>query len=480
MTFAGLSALLLTVPGFAQVGATPAQAPVEYSRGQLQTEQRVMQAYITDANFHIDRGIKAVGANLPDSAKVSVLRATGRVALVDEMMKANPERIEHLAFSLLYRRETVREELRASYSKLRDEFGAVEDAMYALRRDMLRKGLFGEELKQQVAVLDAATKLLPEIEKKDPAMAGKMRGLIEEINKALASGDTAKADALIKQLNSMLEGAGYKPNIEEAKRKIGEGEGGGAGAGGGTQSLAGGGSVAAAAGGVTVTGRNGQTTMISGATSLGGGKIRLADGTEVDLNNSEVTPNGIRLSNGRILKPDGTVVAGATPGGSGASYVDASGNEIVIPADFGWKNGEAKGVERAYVGSKGARLTRETKVTFRPTPSPTAPNTYVVNREDGESRTWAFEVAPLPGSEKKSGGSLAITLALTDRAGGTAFTVDKWEITSPSGSPTLSGTAGAQVTATFNTSATYTFKVSGATDWGSAFVITTSRPIGVE
>jgi hypothetical protein len=182
MLFAGFIALLSTVPGFAQPAAAP-QGPVDPTKAQLETEQRVMKANISDANYHIDRGIKAVGANLPELAKVSVLRATGRVAQVDQVMKSHPERIERVAMVLFTPREEVRKPLRASFKEIRDEFGQLELAMYAFRKDMLRKGIFGEELKQQIAVLDAASKLLPEIEKKDPAMAEKVRGLIDEITR---------------------------------------------------------------------------------------------------------------------------------------------------------------------------------------------------------------------------------------------------------------------------------------------------------
>ena len=477
----GLTALLAAASAYGQAANAAAQPPPEYSKSDLETEQRIMTADIKDANFYIDRGIKAVAANLPESAKVSVLRATSRLARVDEMMKGHPEHIERLAWSLLYIRENARKDLRANYDKLRDEFAAVEDAMYALRRDMLRKGLFGEELQGQVAVLDAATKLLPDIQKRNPALAQKVRGLVDKINDALASGDTATADTLIQQLKSELSAAGYQQNIDEAKRNIqATGTGEAAQGGGGAQALTGGGSLTAAPGGVTVTGSNGQSALVAGATSLGGGKARLADGTEVDLNGSQVLPDGsIRLADGRVIKDGRVGGGGVEAGAAGAKYVNADGSEIVIPADFDWKNGEAKGVEKVYVGGKGARLVRETKVAFKPTPSPSAPNTFVVSRSDGETRSWAFEVAPVPGSEKKTSGSLSLTLALSDRNGATSFTVNKWNITSPSGSPTLGGTSGSQVTATFTASATYSIEVEGATDWGSSFDIKATLPVGV-
>lgn len=452
----GLIAQLLILVGFGQ--ATP--APTEFSKSQLETEQRIMKANISDANYHIDRAIKSVGASLADSAKVSLLRATGRVAQIDEVMKAHPERIERLSFSLLYSRENLRKELRTAYNKLRDDFGAVEDAMYALRGDMLRKGLFGEELKQQIAVLDAATKLLPEIEKTNPELATKVRSLIEQINQALAAGDTAKAGELIKQLNGLLEGAGYKQNIADAKSKIGGGAGGGA---------------------ATVMGPNGQAVAIPGAIAMGGGKARLADGTEVDLNGAQVLPDGsIRLADGRIVR-DGRLVgasAGPVNPGRDARLFDADGNEI--SDEFVWENGEGKGVDKVYVGGKGSRLVRETKVSVRATPNPSKPNTYEVTKTPGESRSWAFVVAPVSGSEKKASGSYSVAVALTDKSGAAGFTVAKWEISGPGGSPSLDSSSGPQVQATFSQSGTYAVQVSGATDWGSPFVIKSSLKIGID
>jgi hypothetical protein len=122
---------------------------------------------------------------------------------------------------------------------------------------------------------------------------------------------------------------------------------------------------------------------------------------------------------------------------------------------------------------------QEVKVTVVAAPTD-SPNTYSVTKTPGEARSWSFAVAPVSGSEKKSSGSLTITLAVTDKNGGTGFTISKWEITGPSGSPSLDQTSGAEVHATFTASATYIVQVSGTTDWGSPFVIKSSLPVGVE
>jgi hypothetical protein len=451
---------------------------VEYSKSQLETEQRIMKADLTDTNFHIDRTIKSIAADLPDSAKVSLLRATAKISELDDLMKGHGERIERLSFSLFYSRETVRQDLRTSFAKLRDDFGSAEDSMYAVRKDMLKKGIFGEALKQQIAVLDALPKLLADLDKKDPATAQKVRDLRDQINAALAAGDSEKASSLLGQLTDTLKGAGYSDAISNAVQKINDsGNSGPTGSGGsaGAQTLQGGGSLAPGADGAVLTGPDGQTTKIPGASILDGGKARLKSGEVVDMNGSKVLPNGdVLLADGRTIK-NGNLFD-QNPGAD-AKLLDGDQNEV--SDEYVWKDGMGQGVDKKYVGGKGARLVQEVKVTVVAKPTDTA-NTYSVTKTPGEARSWAFVVAPVQGSEKKSSGSLTITLAVSDKNGGTGFTISKWDITSSAGSPTLEQSSGSQVLATFSSSATYTVQVSGTTDWGSQFVIKSSLPVGVE
>lgn len=190
-------------------------------------------------------------------------------------------------------------------------------------------------------------------------------------------------------------------------------------------------------------------------------------------------PDGsIRLADGRIIK-DGKLASGAAMNpGRDARLLDADGNEI--SDEYVWENGEGKGVDKVYVGGKGSRLVRETKVSVRATPSAAKANTYEVTKTPGESRTWAFIVAPVAGSEKKASGSYTVAVALTEKSGATGFTAAKWEITGPGGAPSLDSSSGPQVTATFSQSGTYAVQVSGTTDWGSPFVIKSSLKIGVD
>lgn len=475
-------ATMSSVTVFAQAQAQPQPAqPIDFSRSQLETEQRIMRADLTDANFHIDRTIKSVAADLPDSAKVSLLRATAKISELDDLMKGHGERIERLSFSLFYVRETIRTDLRKSFAKLRDDFGGAEDSMYAVRKDMLRKGIFGEALKQQIAVLDALPKILEDLDKKDPATANKIRDLMKQFNAASDAGDTVKAAELLKQITDTLKGAGYSDAISNAVQKINDaGSSGGPGSlsnGGaaGSQALEGGGSVAPGAGGLVLTTPDGQTSNIPGATALDGGKARLRSGEVVDLNGSKILPNGaILLADGRTIKNG--MLFGQNPDAN-AKLLDGDQNEIAD--EYVWKDGKGEGVDKKYVGGKGARLVQEVKVTVVASPTD-SPNTYSVTKTPGEARSWAFVVAPKEGSEKKSSGSLTITLAVSDKNGGTGFTISKWDITSGSGSPSLEQSSGNEVRATFTSSATYSVQVTGTTDWGSPFVIKSSLPVGVE
>lgn len=479
---AGFVAILCSISGYGQAQPQPAQPP-EYSKSQLETEQRIMRADLTDTNYHIDRTIKSVAADLPESAKVSLLRATAKISELADLMKNHSERIERLSFSLFYVRENIRQDLRKNFAKIREDFGSAEDSMYAVRKDMLKKGIFGEALKQQIAVLDALPKMLEDLDKKDPATAQKVRDLRDQINAALAAGDSAKASDLLKQLSDTLKGAGYSDAISNAVQKINDSGGvgstgsatGNGGAAAGSQALQGGGSLASGADGLVLTGSDGQTAKIPGATALDGGKARLKSGEVVDLNGSKVLPNGdILLADGRTIK-NGNLFA-QNPD-LNAKLLDSDQNEIAD--EYVWKDGKGQGVDKKYVGGKGARLVQEVKVTVVAAPTD-SPNTYSVTKTPGEARSWSFAVAPVSGSEKKSSGSLTITLAVTDKNGGTGFTISKWEITGPSGSPSLDQTSGAEVHATFTASATYTVQVSGTTDWGSPFVIKSSLPVGVE
>ncbi|HZZ59061.1 MAG TPA: hypothetical protein VFE31_14610, partial [Opitutaceae bacterium] len=91
-----------------------------------------------------------------------------------------------------------------------------------------------------------------------------------------------------------------------------------------------------------------------------------------------------------------------------------------------------------------------------------------------------FDVTTVPGSERKSTGSLTASLELADRRGNAGFTVDNWTINGPAGSPALGGSPGNTTTATFTASGEYTVEVTGRTDWGSAFTIKKTLPVGVD
>src|ERR1017187_8917585 len=244
------------------------------------------------------------------------------------------------------------------------------------------------------------------------------------------------------------------------------------------QSLGNGITAVAGKGGVILSDPSGRSATLAGATLNPDGTARLADGRTVDLKNAAIEPDGrVRLASGETLNGSGGDGGVAN---ANSRFVGTDGGEIVIPADFDWKNGIATGIEKVFVGGRGGRLIRETKVTFRPNPSPGQPNTFVVARENGEVRSWAFDVQTVPGTEKKSTGSLTIAFELTDRNGATGFTIEKWDISGPGGSPAVSNSAGAQATATFAASGEYTIQVSGKTDWGSAFTIKKTLPVGVE
>lgn len=454
----------------------------------IDREQRQIATLLEDTTAQLNEGLLRVGENRLDSATATGMRAIRSLFDSAKLIDGHPRRIELLQ-RLLFS-ETAREEYRAKYRDvLRPKYFEVEKKVEDFAVNLQGHGYS--------AVMVALSKVRTWMNTAD---ATARHTAEEQLTKVMTtfSDENRRNDDRSNQnvLNAVASGvAGQRtaqinvPGVGAVAIKNAQDNGNGTVtlASGetlntaGAQALGGGNTLFTSSSGATVVGKDGTTVTIPGTTALPDGKLRLKDGSVVDLKGCEVQPDGsIKLADGSVIRADGTRGGGATPGGNGAKYVGEDGSELVIPPDFDWKNGEAKGIEKVYVGGKGARLTRETKVTFRPTPSPSAPNTFVVNRVDGESRTWALEVVPVSGSEKKAAGSLSYTLALSDHTGGTGFTVTKWEITSPSGSPTLSSTSGAQVTATFTASATYTIAVSGTTDWDSPFVIKSSLPVGVE
>jgi hypothetical protein len=410
--------------------AQPAEpaAPVEYPRSQLETEQRIMRANIDDANYHINRGINAVSAGLPELAKVSMLRATGRVAQIESLMKDHPERIERVAMVLFTPREEVRKPLRASFEKIRDDFGALEQAMYAFRKDMLRKGIFGEELKEQVAVLDSVTKILPGLKQQDPALAAKVSSLVDQINEALANGDTAKAAELITQLESMLKAAGKGDAIESAKDQL--------------NAQAGPPAPAAPAAPTTPPAPAEAAAAVIAPAAAAAMPAAPAPGSKVTESADSIT----------ITDP-------------------VTGETRTIPKSF-FHGNEATVYETQYIGGEGQKLTaeRELKVSLK---QDAAGHFTGADQTTGREREWDFAIAETPGARKfaDDGSGMATQLVFADTKRKTDFKIAEWVIKNPAGQEV--GRFGAQdkVDFKFKDSGVHTVSVSGETDWGNKFTV---------
>ncbi len=479
------------------------QPPIEFDKSDLLTEQRIMKADIKDANYYIESGIKAVAANLPDSAKVRVLRATGLIAKVEELMKGHPERIERVAMVLFQSRETVRAELRKSYAELRDEFSQVEDSMYALRRDMLRKGIFGDELKQQVAVIDAASKLLSEIKDKDPALAEKIRAQIAEINQALEANDSAKAAKLIEQLNSTLSSAGYGDKVKQQQDKLNT-MANAEGAGAETKTL----TNAAPAGpvaeklpdGLTVTTSTKSVTLPDGRKQEILEKVmKRPDGTSQVIRTVTVTnPDGSKDVSQTVeeLDKNGNIISTKTsqskimPGGAPTvekgsvkeegdrvTITDADGKTTTVPKSF-FRGNEAIIYDTVYVGGEGQTLTaeRELKITIKRDDS----GGVAVDQHPGREREWAFVIAEVPETRKFENDGMATRLAFKDNKKKTDFKIEAWSIKNPQGQEVGHFGNQGEVDFKFPTSGAYTLSVTGATDWGNQFTVSVTLNVALE
>lgn len=459
--------------------------PIALRARDVREEQRHISDYLTYSASDLQTGLERAGGNNLDLATVSGLHAVQQLLQCSKLMDNDPQHVEqiHSWFDSDYTRADLRNTF---FGILKPRYDDLEERIDAFAHDLKDRGYS--------AVLYTINKLRAWNNTADQGAKEQLEHEIDQVVTDVSRAATSRP------------GGGSDASTGLSAGAMGEAGGGGGSGGfgpvgggsftpgqGGTVQLGNGLSAFPGAGGVTVQDAYGHQATIPGATLNPDGTVRLADGRTVDLHNATIDPSGnVRLANGELLSPNG---GGSGAGGGGMSngfgsvapvpdanshFVGADGSEFVIPADFNWKDGVATGIEKVYVGGRGERLIRETKVTFRPTPSPNQPNTYVVSRENGETRTWQFDVTTVPGSERKSTGSLTASLQLADRRGNVGFTVDNWSISGPSGSPSMGGSPGNETTATFTASGEYSVEVSGRTDWGSAFVIKKTLPVGVD
>jgi hypothetical protein len=461
-----MAAALWTAPFLpAQTTATP---PPPKARD-VREEQRHIADYLTYAASDHQKGLERAGSNSLDLATVSGLHAVDQLLQCSKLMDRDPQHVEEIR-PWFFDNDITRAQLRNNFFQvLKPRYDDLEERLDAFAHSLKDRGYS--------AVLVTINKLRAWNTASDPATKQQIEREIDQVVSEVSQSAAAHAGGGSDASTGLRAGAGgASPSGDEGALGGGFGPGGG-GAGG----VALGNGLTAAGGrdGITLTDANGRSADIPGAVLNPDGTARLADGRTVDLKNATIDPNGnVRLGSGEIVGGSGAA-GGAMPDAS-SRFIGADGGEIVIPADFDWKNGVATGIEKTYVGGRGARLIRETEVTFRPAPTPGQPNTFVVARENGQTRAWAFDVNTVPGSEKKSTGSLAVALELGDRNGATGFTIEGWELGGPSGPVAVDDSHGNQASATFSASGEYTVQVSGKTDWGSAFVIKKTLPVGVE
>lgn len=476
----------------------PSEPPREYSRSELETEQRIIRAHIKDAEFNISRGINAVGADLADSAKVSVLRGAGRIAQAEGILKEHLVRIERLAFSLFYRRENERRKLRVEHEKIRTEFVGAEDSLYALQRDMVRKGIFGEDLKRQIAVLDAVPKVIDELQGKDPAKAAQVRSLVDEINQALSNGDVNRATELIRQLHDLLSSAGYGPQIEQGMQKI-------------EQQVAAAerespvAKPAAPAPGVTAD-RAGPRE-VSRRTLPNGAEEVVTEQVKTNPDGSKSVTRTVTTTNPDGSKDVTTIVESYDPQGrligrtADTKKYDAAGNLIsessaeiqgdrliirdgkggqhVVPMSF-FRGGDAAPIyETRYIGGEGQTLTAEREITIKLKMGPGG-EFLGVDQTPGRERTWDFAIEEVEGARSYGDDrSMTTKLAFSDRKLKTDYKLTGWVITNPAGQEVARFGAEKEITAKLTESGVHRLSVTGETDWGSPFNVSVELTVAL-
>ena len=440
-----MTAAIAAAPFLPAQTPPPPEPPPPKARD-VREEQRHIADYLTYAASDLQKGLERAGGNNLDLATVSGLHAVGQLLQCSKLMDKDPQHVEQIR-PWCFDNDITRAQLRNNFFQhLKPRYDDLEERLDGFAHSLKDRGYSAvlvtiNKLRAWNTANDVATKRRIEQE---------IDQVVTEVSRSAAAHPGGGSDA-----------------------STGLRTGGGDALGNGVMAVGG-------PGGVTLTDPSGRSAILPGAVLNPDGTARLADGRTVDLKNAALDPNGdVRLASGETLGGGGGGGGGAVPDAN-SRFVGSDGSEIVIPADFDWKNGVATGIEKTYVGGRGGRLIRETKVTFRPSPSPGQPNTFVVARENGETRSWAFDVNTVPGSEKKSTGSLAIALELADRNGATGFAVADWRIGGPSGPVSVGNSPGNQASATFTASGEYAVQVSGKTDWGSDFVIKKTLPVGVE
>jgi hypothetical protein len=444
--------------------------PVALKARDVREEQRHISDYLTYSASDLQTGLERAGGNNLDLATVSGLHAVAQLLQCSKLMDNDPQHVEqiHSWFDSDYTRSDLRNTF---FGILKPRYDDLEERIDGFARSLKDRGYS--------AVLYTINKLRAWNNTADQGAKAQLEHEIDQVVTDVSREATAHpgggSDAntgLSANSDHGAGGGGSSGGFAPLGGNFGPGQGGTVQLGNGLSAFPG-------AGGVTVQDGYGHQASLPGATLNPDGSARLADGRTVDLHNASIDPNGkVHLANGETLGQNGA--AGSALPDANSHFVAADGSELVIPADFNWKDGVATGIEKVYVGGRGERLIRETKVTFRPAPAPNQPNTYVVARENGETRSWQFDVTTVSGSEKKSTGSLTASLELADRRGNSGYTVENWSINGPAGSPSLGGSPGNQTTATFTASGEYAVEVSGQTDWGSAFVIRKTLPVGVD
>lgn len=465
----GLAGAVFLAPYLsAQVPSMP--EPPRAKAGDVREEQRHIADYLTYAGSDLQKGLERAGDNSLDLATVSGLHAVGELLQCSKLMDHDPDHIEEVR-PWFFDNDAARSEMRNNFFLvLKPHYDDLEDRLDSFARSLRDRGYS--------AVYVTINQLRAWNTSSDPAAKQQIEQeidrVVDEVSRDAASKPGGASDA-----STGIQASAF-PGSMGAGASAGGGSDGAYGGASGTQAVPLGGGVSAMSSpaGVVITDGSGRSATLPGAILNPDGTARLPDGRTVDLRGATIDPNGaVRLPSGEDLGGGGSGSAGIPDANS--RFVAPDGSEVVIPADFNWRNGVATGIEKVYVGGRGGRLIRETKVTFRPTPSG-QPNTYVVNRENGESRSWALDVAQVPGSEKKSTGSLSVAFELSDRDGASAFTTENWSISGPSGAAPIENVSGNQATATFTVSGDYQLEVSGKTDWGSDFVIRKTLPVGVE
>jgi hypothetical protein len=487
--------------------------------GDLKEDQRqIGNAYLGDASFYIKQSKERLGGGNGKLAQQSGLWALEQLGYAKRRLERHAPRIEEArnGFTGFRVTESTRDELRKSYSKVRDRYAEVEDQLDSLGKRLTEMGfpLVSQTLeKLRNASGEDATKIVNDAlhSINQGGKGDKLAGADETSSDTSNSSNNSSGNSTGGSTGTSISGGATTPVATPAKPMI---------AGVSPSDIVMGPNGEVTIKGVRInpdtmgnpdyssaqTNASGVTfiqtdkgvlvippgTLIPGAKLNADGTVTFADGSRAGINDIKVGPDGriqVLTTDGKqmILNPktggltsaggasDGRNFNGGVP--NGARLVDRNGNPITIDGDAPpFQNGKRSFTRKVYLGAPNTLLQREVKVNQQLLE--TGDKVFKVEESLGESHNWSLSITL--GDTKPTDGKLVATLKVVDSSGNSNFTLSGVTVESDTGNrASVQAGQDGSYSVTFAHDGDYTAAAEGKTEWGSAFRVEAAFPIAV-